>query len=120
MHAAIFAATAGFPITFSCSGPWEFFSGIADRAITADRKRLGSAGTWPSPEVGACAGESLLGGNSVTLDRRAMCALRPHGRPQLGPCILVKGLHCHRTRVSRGVAATRIAAARIDREVRIL
>ena|SRR5690349_6172600 len=78
MQRPIFAAAAIFRITFFCADVREFFGGIADRVrrrAAINKKKLGPAGTWPSPELEHARGESLLGGKAQWCLAGARCEL---------------------------------------------
>jgi hypothetical protein len=66
MQRLIFAAAVIFPVTFFCAGGREFLAGspIACGGEFLSMKKLGPAGTWPSPELEHARGESLLGGKT--------------------------------------------------------
>ena len=76
MRRPIFAAAVILPITFFCTSPREFFEGMADRAAANGHqcRKLGPAGTWPSPELEHARGESLLGGKAQWCLAGARCA----------------------------------------------
>jgi hypothetical protein len=65
MRRPIFAAAVIFPITFFCTCVREFFEGITDRGGgRPSMQKTGPGRDMAEPRVGACAGESLLGGKA--------------------------------------------------------